>query len=121
MIVDPVGGDVFEQSVRCLAPEGRLLTVGYASGQIPSVAVNRLLLRNSAVLGVNWAGLVHAEPGLFRATAAHLDDLIAAGMTPLPSTAYDLADAEAAFAAIEHRDIVGKTVLLVRHPGAVAA
>ena len=46
----------------------------------------------------------HAEPGLFRATAAHLDDLIAAGMTPLPSTAYDLADAEAAFAAIEHRE-----------------
>ena len=121
VIVDPVGGDVFDQSVRCPAPEGRLLTVGFASGQIPGVAVNRLLLRNSAVLGVNWAGLVHAEPGLFRATAAQLDGLIAAGMTPLPSTVYDLADAEAAFTAIENRDTAGKTVLLVRRLGAVAA
>ena len=76
--------------------------------------------RNSAVLGVNWAGLVDAEPSLFRAAAAQLDGLIAAGMTPLPSTTYDLADAEAAFTAIEQRDIVGKTVLLVRHPGPVA-
>jgi hypothetical protein len=58
---------------------------------------------------------------LFRATAAQLDALIAAGMTPLPSTAYDLVDAEAAFSAIEHRDLVGKTVLLVRHAEAVAA
>ncbi len=52
VIVDPVGGDVFDRSVRCLALDGRLLTVGFASGQIPTVAANRLLLRNGAVLGV---------------------------------------------------------------------
>ena len=121
IIVDPVGGGVFDQSVRALAPEGRLLTVGYASGHIPSAPANRLLLRNTAVLGVNWAGLLLAEPLLFRATAAQLDDLVAAGMKPLPSTVYDLTDGKAAFAAIEHRDSPGKTVLVVRRTEADAA
>ena len=69
IIVDPIGGDVFDASLRALAPEGRLLTLGYVSGRIPSAPANRLLLRNSDVRGVNWVGLIAAHPELFRSTA----------------------------------------------------
>jgi hypothetical protein len=54
VIHDPVGGDVFDASTRCLAWEGRLLTVGFASGRIPEIAVNRILLKNIAIIGVEW-------------------------------------------------------------------
>ena len=58
VVVDVVGGDVFLDSLRCLAPQGRLLVVGFAAGQgIPEVKVNRLLLNNIDVRGVNWGGL----------------------------------------------------------------
>jgi NADPH2:quinone reductase len=56
VIYDPVGGDVFDGSTRCIAWEGRLLTVGYASGRIPEIAANRVLLKNISVVGVNWPG-----------------------------------------------------------------
>src|SRR5690349_2911016 len=55
VVVDPVGGDAFDDAIRVLAPEGRLLVIGFAAGQgIPSVKVNRLLLRNISVVGVGW-------------------------------------------------------------------
>ena len=68
-----------------------------------------------------WGGLIAAHPGLFRSTADDLDTLLDKGMPPPSTVEYDLADAQAAFTAIEQRNIVGKTVLLVRRPGAVAA
>ena len=114
IIVDPIGGDVFDASLRALAPEGRLLTLGYVSGRIPSAPANRLLLRNCDVRGVNWGGLIAAHPGLFRATADDLEVLLDRGMLPPTTVEYDLADAQAAFTAIEQRGIIGKTVLLVR-------
>lgn len=121
IIVDPIGGDVFDASLRALAPEGRLLTLGYVSGRIPSAPANRLLLRNCDVRGANWGGLIAAHPELFRSTADALATMLADGM-PAPTTVeYDLTDAEAAFTAIEQRDVIGKTVLLVRNPGAIAA
>ena len=63
VIVDPIGGDVFDASLRALAPEGRLLTLGYVSGRIPSAPANRLLLRNCDVRGVNWGGDDRRAPG----------------------------------------------------------
>lgn len=121
VIIDPIGGDVFDASLRTLAPEGRLLTLGYVSGRIPSAPANRLLLRNSDVRGVNWVGLIAAHPELFRSTAVDLATLLDRGMPPPTTVEYDLADAQAAFTAIEHRDIIGKTVLLVRQSGATVA
>ena len=88
VIVDPIGGDVFDASLRALAQEGRLLTLGYVSGRIPSAPANRLLLRNCDVRGVNWGGMIAAHPELFRATADALATLLAEGMArpPPPST-----------------------------------
>jgi len=114
VIVDPVGGDVFDQSVRCIAPEGRLLTMGYASGRIPTAPANRLLLRNAGVLGVNWLALLESDHALFRRTARRLAELIGAGMRPIPPVRYQLADAAAAFRDLEERRIAGKAVVLVR-------
>jgi NADPH2:quinone reductase len=114
VVVDPVGGDVFEQSVRCLAPEGRLLTVGFTSGRIPAAAANRLLLRNAGVLGAAWRELVETDPTLFASTAAALAELVAAGLRPLVGARYELADGAAALRAIETRTVAGKVVLTVR-------
>ena len=114
VIVDPVGGDVFDQSVRCLAPEGRLLTVGFTSGRIPAAAANRLLLRNAGVLGAAWRELVDREPALFASTAAALAELVAAGLRPLVGATYELADGAAALRAVEERAVPGKLVLSVR-------
>jgi NADPH2:quinone reductase len=57
VLVDPIGGDAFDDAVRVLAPGGRLLVLGFASGAIPSVKVNRLLLRNVGVLGAGWGSI----------------------------------------------------------------
>ena len=118
VIIDPIGGDVFDASLRALAPEGRLLTLGYVSGRIPSAPANRLLLRNCDVRGVNWGGMISAHPELFRSTADDLASLLDNGMPPPSTVEYDLAGAQAAFTAIEQRNIIGKTVLLVRKLGA---
>jgi NADPH2:quinone reductase len=114
VIVDPIGGDVFDASIRALAPEGRLLTLGYVSGRIPSAPANRLLLRNCDVRGVNWLALISANPGLFRSTASALARLLAAGMPGPAVVAYDLTDGARAFADLEARAVVGKAVLRIR-------
>ena len=121
IIVDPIGGDVFDASLRALAPEGRLLTLGYVSGRIPTAPANRLLLRNCDVRGVNWGGMITAHPELFRSAADDLAILLDKGMPPPTTVEYDLTDAQAAFTAIEQRNVIGKTVLLVRDPGVIAA
>lgn len=115
VVVDPVGGEVFEQSVRCLAPEGRLLTVGFASGTIGKAAANRLLLRNAGVLGFAWRELILAVgPHLFAETAAELAKLIEGGLRPVLTQVRDLSEGPDAFAALENRAAVGKIVLTVR-------
>ncbi|MDB5574500.1 MAG: NADPH:quinone reductase [Tardiphaga sp.] len=54
VVFDPVGGDMFDVSLRCMAPMGRLLTIGYASGRIPQIPANILLVKNLSVIGVYW-------------------------------------------------------------------
>jgi len=113
VIVDPVGGDTFDQSLRCLAFEGCLLTVGFASGRIPSAPANRLLLRNTSVVGFGLTEILRAEPEVFAGTAARLAELVANGLRPPAAVEYDLADGAAAFRAIEGRSVAGKAVLRV--------
>lgn len=73
---DPVGGDVAEPAFRSLAPGGRFLVVGFASGTIPRLPLNLALLKRSAVVGVDWGGEVRARPGLNAELAATLIDWI---------------------------------------------
>ena len=62
VIYDPVGGDIFDLSTKCIAPEGRLLVIGFAGGRIPSIAANRVLLKNMSMVGVLWGGYVQTHP-----------------------------------------------------------
>jgi NADPH2:quinone reductase len=79
LIVDPVGGDRFTDSLRALAPEGRLLVLGFTAGEIPTVKVNRLLLNNISVVGVGWGAFLAPRPELVREQWAELVPHIASG------------------------------------------
>jgi NADPH:quinone reductase len=114
VIVDPVGGDRFDESLRCLAPGGRLVVVGFTEGRIPTVAANRLLLRNISIVGAAWGAWLGGDPALFPATVAALQPLIEAGrVTPPVGASYPLADAADALRLIEDRRAIGKVVLTV--------
>src|SRR5207253_6016425 len=82
VVVDPVGSDRFDDSLRLLRPEGRLVVVGFAGGEIPRVKVNRLLLRNVSVLGAAWREFLATEPGFVAEAAPAPDTLFAPGRLP---------------------------------------
>jgi NADPH2:quinone reductase len=114
VIVDPVGGDRFDESLRCLAPGGRLVVVGFTEGRIPTVAVNRLLLRNISVVGAAWGAWLRGDPGVFATTAAALLPMIASGIvSPVVGATFSLDDAADALRLIDERRATGKVVLTV--------
>lgn len=113
VVVDPVGGDAFDDAIRVLAPEGRLLVIGFAAGQgIPTVKVNRLLLRNASVVGVGWGEFVRQSPGAQAEVGAGLAQLVAAGLRPPAPVSYPLADGAAGLQALADGKIRGKLVLV---------
>jgi NADPH2:quinone reductase len=115
VLYDPVGGDRFTDSVRALAPAGRLLVIGFAGGEIPTVKVNRLLLRNTSVVGVAWPEYVRVDPAMPQTVAAGLARMYDDGfITPLVSKRYPLAQGADALRDLEARRATGKIVLLVR-------
>lgn len=114
MIFDPVGGERLESSPRCLAPEGRLLVIGFAEGSIPSLAANRILLRNIDVVGVNWGGFLPVDPALPAATHAALAQMVADGhVAPIVGRSYPLESAAEALADLDARRARGKLVLAI--------
>ena len=116
IVLDPVGGDRFTDSLRSLAPEGRLLVIGFTAGEIPTVKVNRLLLNNISVVGVGLgAYLMGGNPTLARDTwEALLPHLEAGAMTPVVGHTLPLEQAADAIRLLENREARGKVVLTVR-------
>ena len=113
VIFDPVGGDIFDQCVRALAPNGRLLVVGFAAGRIPRLPTNLLLLKESAVLGVFWGAFREREPDRAASQLEQIWDWIHAGdLLPPPVTTYPLESAAAVLSALASRRVIGKVVLL---------
>ncbi|MDT5180697.1 MAG: NADPH:quinone reductase, partial [Mycobacterium sp.] len=93
VVVDPVGGDAFDDAIRVLATEGRLLVLGFASGGgIPTVKVNRLLLRNVSVVGVGLGEFINRTPGAQVEIGAGLGKLVEAGLRPPPPVRYPLSE-----------------------------
>ncbi|MDH0760176.1 NADPH:quinone oxidoreductase family protein [Pseudomonas juntendi] len=115
VIYGPVGGELFEQAVRGLAWNGRLLVVGFASGTIPQLAANLVLLKGAAVLGVFWGAFAQRQP---QDNAANFQQLFAwhaqGKLKPLVSQTYPLAEAGAAIEKLGQRQAVGKLVVLAR-------
>jgi NADPH2:quinone reductase len=112
IVIDPVGSDRMTDSLRSLAPEGRLLVLGFAGGAIPVVKVNRLLLGNTGVLGVASREFFEHHPALVAELWGQLMDLWRTGaLADPPVEAYPFADARGALRAIASRRALGKVVL----------
>ncbi|RRR43449.1 NADPH:quinone oxidoreductase family protein [Mycolicibacter terrae] len=115
LVLDPVGGDRVTDSLRSLAPGGKLLVVGFTGGEIPTVKVNRLLLNNIDVVGVGWGAWVMSHPGELERQWAVLEQLLASGTVTAPQPqVFALEQAAEALAALENRTAAGKVVLRMR-------
>jgi NADPH2:quinone reductase len=115
VVVEQVGGEVFDASLRALAWSGRLVVVGFAGGRIPEVKANYLLVKNIAVLGLQISDYRDHHPAEMRAVMAELFGLYRAGkVKPLVSGVYPLADFARAFEAITSRRAIGKLALKPR-------
>jgi len=111
VVVDPVGGAAFDEAIRALATEGRLLVIGFAAGGIPTVKVNRLLLRNVGVLGVAWGEFVARNPGAQSVYGWGVNQLVAAGLKPPAPQRYPLSEGRAALESLAAGGVYGKVVL----------
>jgi NADPH2:quinone reductase len=114
LVLDPVGGDRFTDSLRSLAENGRLLVVGFTGGDIPEVKVNRLLLKNIEVVGAGWGAYVLSKPHLTREVGEKLDAMIDSGVVrPVVGARFPLEQAADAMRLIDERRALGKVVLEV--------
>ena len=112
VVADPVGGDVFDESTRCTAFAGRLLVLGFAAGRIPTLAINRPLIKGFSVIGVRAGEYGRHFPVQGREHQAAVQRLLADGvLRPAIGARFALADAKAALAAMAGRSVTGKIVV----------
>jgi len=118
VVLDPVGGERFTDSLRSLAVEGRLLVIGFTGGEIPTVKVNRLLLNNIEVVGVGWGAFWVGDPAYLQSQWRDLMPLVEQGrLDPPIGGTYPLEQAAAALREIADRRATGKLLLI---PGGAA-
>ena len=121
VIFDPVGGAVFDQSLRCIAPLGRIIPMGFASGDIPTIPANLVLVKNIDVIGIYWGfymawGKTQASPALraqVRAMFADLFTLAEQGkLRPITDSQLPLTDFAKGLTRLTERSVIGKVVLV---------
>jgi NADPH2:quinone reductase len=114
VIYDPVGGDTFDRSRKCIAFEGRILVIGFTSGRFADAPTNHVLIKNYSVVGLHWGMYNYREPSLVRSTHQALLDLHAEGrIAPLVSKQIALEGVPAALAGLASRGTYGKVVALI--------
>ncbi|MEC9347624.1 MAG: NADPH:quinone oxidoreductase family protein [Pseudomonadota bacterium] len=115
VIYDPVGGDAFDESLRCIAWDGRLLVIGFASGRIPEAKANLVLLKQCQIVGVFWGAWTERNPD---ETRRQFDQLLAwtaeGRLKPHVSLRYPLTEAPEAMKALAARKATGKVIVNVR-------
>jgi len=112
VIYDPVGGDIFDSSTKCIAEEGRILVIGFASGRIPTIAANRVLLKNISLVGVLWGGYVQSHPDYPGRVHAALMELYSLGMVrPQVGGKYAFEELPRALRDLADRKVMGKAVI----------
>lgn len=112
VVFDPVGGDVFDASLRCIAWSGRLLVIGFAAGRVPQIPANILLVKNVAVMGVYWGSYRKHAPERLSEEFRELFGWVEAGLLkPHVSHKLDLTRAAEAMALLLERRSTGKVVL----------
>ena len=113
VIFDPVGGDVFDESMRCIAPLGRLLVVGFAGGRAAEAKTNHLLVKDAEVIGFTVGALARLDPAWERKNSAALMGWLAAGrIRPHVSHRLPLERAAEALRLVRERQVIGKAVLV---------
>lgn len=113
IVVDPVGGDRFTDSIRTLRRHGRVLVIGFTEGAIPEVKVNRLLLNNVSVMGVGWGEYALSNPAFMQEQWADLLPHIESGViTPPVGFEFPLDEASKALTLMDERGALGKVVLV---------
>ncbi len=113
VIYDPVGGEIFDRSMKCIAWCGRLLVIGFASGKIPAVQLNRILLKNISVVGLHWGAYRTNDPAKIPQAMAALFEMYERGtVVPEISTEFPLREAARALNEIASRRSAGKVVLI---------
>ena len=113
VIVDPVGGSATDASLRALGTFGRLVVIGFASGDIPALPANQVLLRNRTVVGVDWGAWAMSNPTDNHALVTGIIADAASGMlSPQQPTEYPLAEVGTALAHLQQRVLAGKAVLV---------
>src|SRR4051794_19748513 len=112
VVIDPVGGDRFTDSLRSLGEGGRVVVVGFTGGSIPEVKVNRLLLNNTEVIGAGWGAYVMSKPDVTREIGAEIARLMESGIVrPIVGARFPLEQAADALNLIDGRGATGKVVL----------
>jgi NADPH2:quinone reductase len=112
VIFDPVGGDVFDESTRCIAPDGRLLVVGFTSGRVASVATNLVLIKSFSVVGVRAGEYLRNHPDQAPGIIDRLARLPEQGaFRPLIGARFPLSQALQAMQALQQRRVPGKVVI----------
>jgi NADPH2:quinone reductase len=114
VVFDPVGGDVYDRSTKCIAFEGRLVLVGFTSGRIPQAAANHVLIKNYSVVGLHWGLYTKRAPELISPASRALLELYEAGkIKPHISTRFPLSQAPRALATVAEGKSIGKVILTV--------
>jgi len=114
VVIDAVGGEVFESCLRATAWEGRIVCVGFASGSIPAPRAGYLLVKNIAVLGLQVTDYRDREPDSWQSAMSHLDEMyLRRQIRPIISETYPLERAAEALATIQRGEATGKIVLTV--------
>jgi NADPH2:quinone reductase len=114
VIYDPVGGDVYDRSTKCIAFEGRIVIVGFTSGRIPQAAANHVLIKNYSVVGLHWGLYGKRMPELIPLASKALVELYEAGkIKPYISTRLPLSEAPRALSSVAGGKSTGKVILTV--------
>jgi NADPH2:quinone reductase len=114
LVIDPVGGDRFTDSLRSLREGGRVVVVGFTGGSIPEVRVNRLLLKNTEVIGAGWGAYVMSKPEVTAEIGRAIGELMDSGaVAPVVGARFGLEQAGDALTLLDERGATGKVVLEV--------
>jgi NADPH2:quinone reductase len=112
VVYDPVGGDAFDASLRCIAWEGRIIVIGFAGGRVPQIPANLVLVKNCDIIGFYWGSYRKHNPAIVRRSYGHLFEWFSAGkLKPHISARFDLADVAQGMNALRDRRATGKVVL----------
>ena len=114
VIFDPVGGDVFDESVRCVAFDGRLLAIGFTSGRIPTLSVNMALIKGFSLMGVRAGEYGRQFPERGHRNIAAVHELVSSGaVKPHVGATFTLEDTKSALNALVNRQVIGKAVVVM--------